>query len=292
MPTLDRALLPEARRAQLAGSARRLVRDRVALLGAALVLLVVLATLLGPLATPFDPAAIGAERLSPPTLTHPLGTDELGRDLLARVLWGGRVSLPVSLAAVALAAGLGVLIGLVAGYYAGWADALLMRAMDILLAFPSLVLALALLAVLGPDIRNLVFALAISTLPAFARLARAMAVTGRAELYTESARAVGARDRRILTRYILPNAMAPLIVAGTSALGGLILTEAALSFLGVGVQPPTPSWGMMLNTGKSYMESSPWVSLWPGAAIFLTVLGFNLLGDGIRDITDPRLRRG
>jgi peptide/nickel transport system permease protein len=170
-------------------------------------------------------------------------------------------------------------------------DQLIMRVMDILLAYPQLVLALALLAVLGPDIRNLVLALVISSLPGHARVARGMSLAVRAAPYAESARAVGAGDTRIMLRYILPNSLSPIIVSATASLGGLILAEAGLSFLGLGIQPPTPSWGSMLNQGLPYLDSAPWLTLWPGLAIFLAVLGFNLVGDGIRDATDPRTLR-
>jgi peptide/nickel transport system permease protein len=270
----------------------RLVHDRVAMLGAALVAIVVIGALVAPFAAPYDPTSIDPGlRLSPPSPAHPLGTDELGRDLLSRLLFGARVSLLVGVSAVALSTVVGVAIGLFSGYYSGPLDGILMRLMDILLAFPGLVLALALLAVLGPDVRNLILALVIGSVPGFARLARGAGLVVTAEPYVESARAAGATGGRILLRYILPNCLAPILVSATAALGGLILAEAGLSFLGLGVQPPTPSWGMMLSTGRAYMQAAPFVAMWPGLAIFVTVLGFNLLGDGVRDATDPRLRR-
>jgi peptide/nickel transport system permease protein len=271
---------------------RRLAQDRVALVGVCLIGLISLAAILGPLVLPYGYAAIDARtRLAPPGGAHLLGADELGRDLLSRTVWGARASLPISLVAVTASTVIGTLIGLLAGYYRGRFDMLAMRCMDILLAFPQLVLALALLAVLGPDIRNLVLALTISNVPGHARLARGMTLSIGAMQFTESARAVGARDWRIMLRYILPNALAPILISASASLGGLILAEAGLSFLGLGIQPPTPSWGMMLSQGRAYVDVSPWLMVWPGLAIFMAVLGFNLLGDGIRDATDPRLRR-
>jgi peptide/nickel transport system permease protein len=269
-----------------------LVHDRVAMLGAVLVALVVVGAVAAPVLAPHDPTTIApGQRLSAPSPTYPLGTDELGRDLLSRLLFGARVSLAVGLSAVMLSTVIGVAIGLISGFYSGRFDLVMMRIMDVLLAFPGLVLALALLAVLGPDLRNLVLALVVGGVPGFARLARGACLVVAAEPYVESARAVGASNGRILLRYIWPNSMAPILVSATAALGGLILAEAGLSFLGLGVQPPTPSWGMMLSTGRAYMQSTPLVAMWPGLAIFITVLGFNLLGDGVRDATDPRLRR-
>jgi ABC-type dipeptide/oligopeptide/nickel transport system permease subunit len=267
-------------------------RDRAAVLGAGLAGALILLALLAPLLAPYDYMAIDASaRLAPPSAAHPLGADELGRDVLSRLLWGTRASLPIALSAVAVATLVGTCIGIVSGFRGGFVDLLIMRAMDILLAFPQLVLALALLAVLGPDIRNLVLALVISSLPGHARVARGMSLSIRAAPYAESARAVGAGATRIMLRYILPNSLSPIIVSATASLGGLILAEAGLSFLGLGIQPPTPSWGNMLNQGLPYLESAPWLTFWPGAAIFLAVLGFNLVGDGIRDAMDPRMRR-
>jgi peptide/nickel transport system permease protein len=257
--------------------------------------MVAAASLAGPLVAHLlgaDPSAVDLlDRFGGMSAAHPLGTDELGRDLLSRLLYGARVSLVVGVSAVVLSTLVGVGVGLISGYSGGRWDLVLMRIMDILLAFPGLVLALALLAVLGPDLRNLVLALVIGGVPSFARLARGTSMVVGSEPYVESARAIGASSMRIVLRYILPNCTAPILVSATAALGGLILAEAALSFLGLGVQPPTPSWGVMLNSGRAYMQSAPLVAMWPGLAIFITVLGFNLLGDGVRDATDPRLRR-
>ncbi len=270
---------------------QRLSRDRVAVLGIGMIAFLTALAIFGPLLVPYDYSTIDARsRLAPPSAAHWLGADELGRDLLSRTIWGARVSLPITLVAVTISTLVGTLIGLVSGYYRGPFDMLAMRLMDILLAFPQLVLALALLAVLGPDIRNLVLALTIGSIPAHARLARGMTLSIRTTQYTESARAVGARDWRIMQRYILPNSMGPILISASASLGALILAEAGLSFLGLGIQPPTPSWGMMLSQGRAYVDVSPWLMVWPGLAIFVAVLGFNLLGDGIRDATDPRLR--
>ncbi len=273
-------------------SLARLRRDRAAMLGFVIVVFIAALAILAPFISPHDYTAISfAKKLAPPGDGYFFGGDELGRDLLARTLWGARASLPISLIAVTASTLLGTVIGIMAGYYGRGFDMLSMRFMDILLAFPQLVLPLALLAVLGPDIRNLVIALVISSVPGHARLARGMAVSIKSMQYVESAHAVGARNARIMFRYILPNSAAPILISASASLGGLILAEAGLSFLGLGIQPPTPSWGMMLSQGRQYLENSPWVSFWPGLAIFLTVIGFNLLGDGIRDAIDPRLHR-
>ncbi|MBV8086193.1 MAG: ABC transporter permease [Chloroflexi bacterium] len=270
----------------------RLRRDRVAMIGAVLIAFILLLAILAPYISPYDYAAINGQRkLIGPGSVYLLGGDELGRDLLSRVLWGARASLPIAFSAMIGGTVVGTAVGLVCGFYKGWLDQVVMRFMDILLAFPGLVLALALLAILGPDIKNLILALVISSIPGHARLARGMALSVGAQPYVESAKTAGAKDWRIMMRYILPNSMAPILISASASLGGLILAEAGLSFLGLGIQPPTPSWGMMLNTGRTYLTASPWLMVWPGLAIFMAVIGFNLLGDGIRDAMDPRLRR-
>jgi peptide/nickel transport system permease protein len=272
-------------------SLRRLVRDRAALAGLLLLLVALSAATVGPELAPYDPSALHVEAmLQGPSARFWLGTDELGRDLLSRVLLGARVSLSIAASVVALAAGAGIAIGLVAGYYGGWLDALLMRLMDIIFAFPAVLLALAMVSVLGTSTRNLIIAITVVYIPVFARLVRGLTQQIRAELFVEAARAVGARDARIIVMHILPNISAPILVQATVILAYAILVEAALSFLGLGVQPPTPTWGGMLAAGKGFMELSPWVALVPGLAITLTVLSFNLLGDGVRDLLDPRLR--
>jgi peptide/nickel transport system permease protein len=271
---------------------RRLTHDRVGMIGVALVTVVIAIAIAGPWLAPFDPTTMDVSMaLAPPGPRYLLGTDDLGRDLLSRVLHGARVSVPVALACVSLASLLGSTLGLLCGYFRGKLDAVVMRVMDIIFAFPSLVLGLAFVAVLGPDLRNLLIALAIVFTPSFARIARGATMKVSAEQYVEAARVTGAGEARILVGHVLPNAVAPLIVQFSTSLAGAILIEASLSFLGLGVQPPAPSWGSMLSTGKTYLDISAWFSLWPGLAIFITVLGFNLLGDGIRDASDPFLTR-
>jgi peptide/nickel transport system permease protein len=255
------------------------------------VVVLMLVALLGPALAPFDPTEQVLERmLEPPGRTHWLGTDDLGRDILSRILYGARVSLGVGMLAVALSLSLGVVLGLVSGYHAGWLDGAIMRVMDGLLAFPSIVLALAITAALGPSLQNAMIAIGIIGIPGFARLVRGQVLALRAQDFVEAARALGAGDGRIVARHIAPGTVAAVVIHASLRLAFAVLTEAGLSFLGLGVQPPTPSWGAMLNTGREYLEMAPWLSLAPGAAIFLTTLSFNFLGDAVRDVLDPRLR--
>jgi peptide/nickel transport system permease protein len=285
------AALDSLRTGYLYQTADRLRRDRIAMFGLGLVLIVTLMALLSPGLPLADPYVITAkDRLASPSWRHILGADELGRDLLSRIFWGARSSLPIALSAATISVGAGIFLGLLAGHLRGSIDLAVMRVIDAVQALPGILLALALLTVLGLDVTTLIIALAVARIPDIARLMRGSALSVGSELYIEAARAVGADGRRIVTKHILPNSLAPMLVAATSSLGLFILAEASLSFLGVGIQPPTPSWGTMLTTGKVYMDVSLWVTLWPGLAIFITVLGFNLLGDGLRDATDPRLR--
>ncbi len=287
--TPDAAAVPVRAGRQL-GLLGRLRRDHVGLIGAGIVAAMVLCAVLAPWLAPYDPAAIHDDaQLAPPSGRFPLGTDELGRDLLSRLIFGARVSLIVSLASMLSSGAAGVAVGLVSGYYGGWVDSLFMRGVDVLFAFPGLLLALAILAILGPDLQNLILALAIITLPTFARVARGSALTVKALGYVEAVRALGAKDGRILVKHVLPNIGAPVIVQFTVSLAFAILAETGLSFLGLGVRPPTPSWGAMLSRGKDYLELSPWPTVFPGVAIMLAVLGFNFLGDSLRDALDPRL---
>lgn len=266
-------------------------RDRIGMIGAVVVVIIVLLALFAPWLAPYDPTEMHSiQRLSGPGSTFWLGSDEAGRDLLSRALIGARTSLRVSIIVVSLAALIGVPIGLVAGYYRGVVDGVSMRLMDVLFAFPTLLLALAVVATLGPDVRNLVIALTVVFMPSFARITRGAALTVSAEPYVEAARSVGVSDRRVIFRYVLPNVAAPIAVQFTISLATAILTEASLGYLGLGVPPPTPSWGGMLAAGKAYVETSMWPSLVPGLCIMVTVLGFNLLGDALRDSLDPRLR--
>jgi peptide/nickel transport system permease protein len=268
---------------------RRLARRRGALLGLAIVLLFVAAAILAPLVAPYDPLATSWSMVrKPPTLFHPFGTDEIGRDVLSRVIFGARASLLAGVVSVSISIALGVPIGLLAGYMGGIVDALLMRITDALLACPFLILAIALAAFLGPNLLNAMVAIGISAMPAFIRLTRAQTMSTKTEDYVEAARAVGNPAWRIVLRHILPNILAPLMVQATLAIAAAIIAEASLSFLGLGQQPPEPSWGSMLNTAKQFLPQAPWMAWWPGLAIFVVVLSFNLFGDGLRDALDPR----
>lgn len=259
----------------------------------ALVIIVtfVFIALFAPWLAPYDPAETdGRNRLLSPSWSHPFGTDSLGRDVLSREIHGARVSLQVAILAVAVAAGLGVPLGILSGYRGGWVDAFIMRITDAVIAFPGLVLALTLVLVLGPSIVNLMIALGLGAAPNYARLVRGQVLALRNMDYVLAARSIGAGDTRIMIRYLWPNTLPSVIVAGTLTMGTAILAEASLSFLGVGVRPPTPTWGGMLNEAFTQIYVAPFLSFFPGLAIFIITLSFNLLGDGIRDILDPRLR--
>ncbi|MCC6268452.1 MAG: ABC transporter permease [Dehalococcoidia bacterium] len=251
----------------------------------------VLIAVLAPLIAPYDPAETnGRNRLQSPSWSHPFGTDSLGRDVLSREIFGARVSLQVAVLAVAVAAGVGVPLGLLSGYRGGWIDVIVMRATDAVIAFPGLVLALTLVLVLGPSITNIMVALGIGAAPNYARLVRGQVLSLRNMDYILAARSIGAGDTRIMVRYLWPNTLPSVIVAGTLTMGSAILAEASLSFLGVGVRPPTPTWGGMLNEAFTQIYVAPFLSFFPGLAIFIITLSFNLLGDGVRDLLDPRLR--
>lgn len=268
-----------------------ILRDRVGLLGLVLVGLALFAAIVGPFIAPHDPTRIfGDQRLAPPSGTFLLGGDELGRDILSRALHGARISLFVGVTVVVLAGSIGVVLGVVSGYYRGALDTVVMRLMDTLFAFPTLLLALVVVAVLGTAMINLIAALTIVYVSAFARIARGSTLSITSEPYVEAARAVGVSDFRIIRRYVVPNITAPVTVQFTVSLAYAILVEASLSYLGLGVQPPDASWGLMLATGKPFIELSPWLSIVPGLSIMVTVLGFNLVGDALRDAMDPRLR--
>lgn len=253
--------------------------------------LVVLVALLDDLLAPGGPNRVDvANRLQPPSTSHLFGTDELGRDVLDRVVLGASVSLQVGFVAVGIALVAGVLVGLLAGYYRGPLDAVLMRSMDVLFAFPAILLAIAVLALLGPGTRNAMIAIGIVYTPIFARVTRAAVLSVSQEVYVRASRSVGAPDARILFRHVLPNAAPSIIVQTSVSLAFAILSEAALSFLGLGTQPPNSSWGLMLSQGRGFLEQAWWMAFFPGFAIFLTVLAFNLLGDALRDVLDPRRR--
>ncbi len=270
---------------------RRAVGARLAPLGAAVVLAAVAVALLAPRLAPYDPLKqeIG-NSLARPGRTHPLGTDNVGRDVLSRVMWGTRISLVAGFVSVAIAAVAGSLLGLLAGYWGGRADGLLMRLMDAVLAFPPLVLALALGGVLGAGLTGVLIALGVVYTPTFARLMRGQVLTIRAREYVEAARVLGAPGWRIAWRHVLPNAATPIVVQASLSVAFAILAEASLSFLGLGIQPPEASWGSMINAGRGYLQQAPWIVFGPGAALFVTVLGLNFLGDAVRDALDPRLR--
>ncbi len=271
-----------------AGWRRTLSRPRSAL-GVALVALALGAALLGPALSPWRPDVPDfLATLAPPSLSHPLGTDDLGRDVLARLLTGARVSVLVGLGSVAGALAAGVPLGLLSGYAGGWTDAVLMRCMDVLLAFPGLLLALAITAALGASLPGTVLAIAAVNLPVLARVARGQALALRRLDYVAAERALGFGPAAILWRCVLPNALPPIVVQGSVLLASSIITESYLSFLGLGVQPPTPSWGNMLHDAIGFLDQAAWLAWFPGAAIFGTVLGFNLLGDALRDRLDPR----
>ena len=261
-------------------------------IGGAIVAVTVLLALFGPVLTPYDPA--GQElplRLEGPTGAHVFGLDELGRDILARVLAGARISLLVGLVVVSISATAGILLGAVAGYFGGRVDEIISRVIDILLAFPGLLLAIALVAVLGPSLANVILALSLIGWVGYARLVRGQVLRAREFEFVQAARALGAPTRRILLRHVIPTTLPAVTVQATLGMGAAILAEAALSFLGLGVQPPTPSWGTMLNGGRSHLLDAPHLTIFPGLAIAILVLGFNFLGDGLRDVLDPATSR-
>jgi len=272
------------------GTVRLLRRNPIAVIGAGLILAAALLAVAAGVIAPHNPVAQIAQPLLPPGSAYLAGTDELGRDELSRLIYGARVSLYVGVLSVSIALALGASSGVVAGFYGGWLDNALMRAMDVLFSLPAIVLAIAITSILGPSLTNAMIAIGIVYAPTFARIARGPTLTVVNLAYIEAARAVGAPNPQIMLRHVLPNVSAPLLVQTTVSLSTAILTEAALSFLGLGTQPPTASWGLMLSTARQYMLIDPWIALLPGMAIALTVLGFNLLGDGLRDLLDPRLR--
>ncbi|WP_158904489.1 ABC transporter permease [Burkholderia sp. L27(2015)] len=276
--------LSPGRRAML-----RLVRRRGAMLGLAIVLLFIAIALFAPLIAPYDPVQTSWTAVrKAPSAAYWFGTDELGRDVMSRVIWGARASLMAGLVSVFISMALGVPIGLLAGYMGGWVDGVISRFTDAMLAVPFLILAIALAAFLGPSLTNAMVAIGVSAMPVFIRLTRAQVLSVKVEDYVEAARAVGNPHWRIALRHILPNTLPPLIVQATLTIATAIIAEASLSFLGLGQQPPAPSWGSMLNTAKDYIDNAPWMAIWPGLSIFLLVLSFNLLGDGLRDALDPR----
>ena len=273
------------------GVSATLLRNPSAVIGALFILLVALMAILAPWLAPYDPVSINlADRLSPPSPQHWFGADELGRDILSRVMHGARVSLIIGLVVIAIAGGLGTLLGATAGYLGGRADNLIMRVMDVILSFPSLVLALSLAAALGPSLRNAILAVAFVQIPKFARLARGEALALREALFIKAARVSGFRAPWIILHHVIPNSMGPIMVLATLTIGDTILVAASLSFIGLGAQPPTPEWGAMVSTGRKFLLDQWWYPTFPGLFIMLTVIGFNILGDALRDALDPRMR--
>jgi len=269
---------------------RLVLKNPIGALGGVIVAVVILLAVFADVLAPFDPTSQLGQPLQPSTGTYLLGTDEFGRDVLSRVIHGARVSLYVGIISVGIALVSGTILGLLAGYYGGKIDMTIMRLMDVLFGLPAIVLAIAITSVLGPSLNSVLIAIGIVYAPQFARVARAPVLSLRERDFVTAARAVGAGDLWLVGRHILPNMTAPIVVQATVAFSTAILTEATLSYLGLGTQPPTPSWGTMLNAGKQVLLLAPWTSIYPGLAIALTVLGFNLLGDGLRDALDPRLR--
>lgn len=268
-------------------------RSRSALIGLGIVGVFTGIAVLAPMVAPYDPLAQNLmNRSQPPSQDHPLGTDRLGRDTLTRIIYGSRLSLSVSVGAVAFGLISGTAVGLFSGYFRQRLDTVIMRVVDVMLAFPMYLLAILIMAILGPSATNTALAIGIASLPRFARLVRGEVLAHREAMYVDAARAIGASDARIMAVHILPNIMNPVIVTSSLLIGTAILVEASLSFLGLGLPPPTPAWGLMVNDGLAAIRSTPWVSIFPGMAITVAVLGFNLLGDGLRDLFDPRLRQG
>ncbi len=277
---------------ELADLWRRLRRNRAAVVGAGIVIVFVLLAVLAPVLVPYNPIQGNLnDRLQSFSDVHWLGTDELGRDLLSRILYGARVSLQIQLVAVVVALVIGVALGSVGGYLGGHVDNIIMRAMDVLLAFPGIFLALGIIAALGTGLLNLMLAAGISSVPQFARIVRASILSLKEREFVEAALALGSRSGRVMFRHLLPNCLAPIIVQSTLRMATVLLTASGLSFLGLGVQPPTPEWGAMLSNARSYLIVAPHVATIPGVAIMIVVVGFNLFGDGLRDTLDPRLRQ-
>ena len=270
---------------------RRFRQNPLAMAGGAIVVFLFIISFLAPLISPYDPAEFHLRQiLEAPSWQHLLGTDELGRDVLSRMIYGAQISLKVGFVAVGIATLIGMVLGALAGYYGGLIDSAIMRLVDIMLCFPSFFLILAVIALLEPSIWNIMIVIGLTSWMGVARLVRAELMTLKQRDYVAAARVLGAADTRIIFRHLLPNAMAPVLVSATLGVAGAILTESALSFLGIGVQPPTPSWGNILTAGKDNISVAWWLSLYPGMAILITVLAYNLLGEGLREALDPRLR--
>lgn len=269
----------------------RLVRNRSAVMGGVVLGLLIVLAIAAPIVSKYDPTAVALRtRLQPPSASHWFGTDEFGRDILTRVFYGARISLPVGLIALAIGGSIGTLLGLIAGFYSKVIDGFLMWIVDVLLAFPGLLLALLVVAVLGVDLRNVMIAVGVSMIPRFARIVRGTVLSAKENLYVEAARTIGVPEYRILILHVMPNIISPVIILATLSLGVTILTAAGLSFVGLGAKPPSPEWGAMVAEGRQFLQHQWWVGTFPGVAILLTVLAVNLIGDGLRDALDPRMR--
>ncbi|MCO6179860.1 ABC transporter permease [Ciceribacter sp. RN22] len=268
---------------------RKLKANRSALVGLSIIVFFTLLAIAAPLLPIVDPLATSWTAIrKAPSAAHWMGTDDIGRDILSRMIWGAQASLMAGIFSVAIAIAIGVPFGLISGYFGGWVDQVISRITEAFLALPFLIMAIALAAFLGPSLTNAMIAIGLSAMPVFVRLTRGQVLAVKTEDYVEGARSIGLGHFDIMTRYILPNIMAPIIVQATLTVATAIIAEASLSFLGLGQQPPAPSWGSMLNVAKNFLDQAPWMAMWPGAAIFLVVIGFNLLGDGLRDALDPR----
>jgi len=287
----DLALSVPAIRSPSAEFWRRFRRKRVAMVSGCVILAMILAAMLAPWIAPYGPATPDYDNvLAGPSWEHPCGTDTFGRDILSRILWGGRISLSVGFISVALGGVVGVVLGLVSGFFGRLVDGLIMRLMDVLLAFPGILLAIGVVALLGPGIDNVIYAIAVFSVPVFARLVRGSTLALKQTLYVQAARSIGVRAPLLMLRHILPGTLPSVIVYCSLRVGTSILTAAALSFIGLGAPPPSPEWGAMLAEGRSYLGVADWITFFPGLAIFITVLAFNLLGDGLRDALDQKLR--
>jgi len=272
-------------------AARSFAKNKTALIGLCLVVFFVLLALVAPLIAPFDyKAQVLSDRLKPPSGEHWFGTDDLGRDIFSRVIYGARISLWVGLLSVVGSIVIGTLLGIIAGFYGKWVDMLISRVFDILLAFPGILLAIAIVAILGPSLQNALYAIAIVNVPTYGRLVRSRVLSLRQEEFITAARALGANDGRILFKHILPNSLTPIIVQGTLGVATAIIEAAGLGFLGLGAQPPDPEWGKMLSDSRQFIQTAPWTVIFPGLCILLTSLGFNLMGDGLRDTFDPKMK--
>ncbi len=271
---------------------KQMKKNKMAMVGGYIILFYFLVALFGPLIAPYDPLEIDLlNKLQPPSIEHLMGTDDKGRDLLSRLIYGSRLSLTVGVVSVVIGAFFGIILGLISGYYGKWIDTVIMRFIDILLAFPGLLLALAIVSALGPSLINVMIAVGIFSIPTFARIVRGSTLSTKKLEYIDAIRALGARDGKIIFVHILPNILSPIIVQGTLRIATAILTAAGLSFLGMGAQPPSPEWGAMLSSGRGYLWNAPHIATFPGLAIALIVMGLNLFGDGLRDALDPRMKK-